>query len=241
MKQSSRLKRAECQIAVWPRGEFPGSREASGRLSFRLCQPTIQLCAIGTSPWPTPIPCGWPPMPGWARPTMPTTIFGKSAWARRPLAGAPRRPPLAVRTTYGLRASDMRIFPSFSEGDRTVTDPADFASPPQIRAFFVNYTRLSFEPLPGIGVTAHYWVPDSHTLAGSFTLVNHTVRHTPDPPGPFGHSQAAGQPQTDGLRADWKNSRCCRGTPATWILSSPWAARRRPNTRLTPRCRAACR
>jgi hypothetical protein len=96
-------------------------------------------------------------------------ILGETA------AGGGAAPPaVAVRTSFGLRASDMRIFPSFSEGDRTVTNPADFASPPQIRAFFVNYARLSFEPLPGIGVTAHYWVPDSHTLAGTFTLVNHT-------------------------------------------------------------------
>jgi len=91
-------------------------------------------------------------------------------------AGGGATPPaVAVRTTYGLRAGDMRIFPSFCEGDRTVANPADFTSPPQIRAFYVNYARLSFEPLPGIAVTAHYWVPDSHTLAGSFTVVNHTA------------------------------------------------------------------
>lgn len=81
---------------------------------------------------------------------------------------------LDLRTTYGLRAGDMRIFPSFTEGDTTALNPAEFASPPKIRAFFVNYARLSFEPLPGIGVTAHYWVPDSHTVAGSFTLLNYT-------------------------------------------------------------------
>ena len=97
-------------------------------------------------------------------------ILGEAA------AGSGTAPPaVAVRTTYGLRANDMRIFPSFSEGDRTVTNPAEFASPPQIRAFFVNYARLSFEPLPRIAVTAHYWAPDSHTLAGSFTLVNHSA------------------------------------------------------------------
>jgi hypothetical protein len=82
---------------------------------------------------------------------------------------------LELRTTYGLRACDMRIFPTFTEGDRTVIDPAEFAAPPKIRAFFVNYARLSFEPVAGVGITAHYWVPDSHAIAGRFTLLNHTA------------------------------------------------------------------
>ena len=57
---------------------------------------------------------------------------------------------LDLRTTYGLQACDLRIFPTFTKGDRTMTDPAEFAAPPKIRAFFVNYARLSFEPLAGV-------------------------------------------------------------------------------------------
>ena len=79
---------------------------------------------------------------------------------------------LSVRTTYGLRARDMRIFPGFADDDGHVTDPADFAEPPQVRAFFVNYVRVTCQPLPGLPVIADYWVPDSHTLAGQFTFTN---------------------------------------------------------------------
>lgn len=81
-------------------------------------------------------------------------------------------PALALRTTYGLRAQEMRIFPVFVEDETSVSDPAMFATPPLVRAFYVNYLRLSFAPLEGIEVTAHYWTPDSHTVAGRFTLVN---------------------------------------------------------------------
>ncbi len=81
-------------------------------------------------------------------------------------------PALGVRTTYGLRAQDMRLFPGFADGDQQVTDPAEFAAPPAVRAFYVNYIRVTFEPFAGLAVTADYWVPDSHTLAGQFTFTN---------------------------------------------------------------------
>ena len=81
-------------------------------------------------------------------------------------------PALGARTTYGLRARDMRIFPGFIEGDQQVTDPAEFAVPPCVHAFYVNYIRLSFQPFTGLQVTADYWTPDSHTLAGQYTFSN---------------------------------------------------------------------
>jgi hypothetical protein len=100
----------------------------------------------------------------------PTDYADDHIWELSLAGGEP--PALALRTTYGLRARDMRLFPSFVEGDRAVTDPAEFASPPALRAFFVNYLRLTFAPLPDLDVTAEYWCPDSHTVAGQFTLTN---------------------------------------------------------------------
>jgi len=82
---------------------------------------------------------------------------------------------LAVRTTYGLRAQNMRLYPSFVEGERTVTDPADYAEPPLVQASFVNYVRVACAPWPGLAVSAEYWVPDSHTLVGQLTLTNTTA------------------------------------------------------------------
>ncbi len=101
----------------------------------------------------------------------PTDYADDHIWELSLAGGEP--PALALRTTYGLRARDMRIFPSFAEGDKVVTDPAQFVFSPAVRAFFVNYLRVTFEPLPSIAVTAHYWCPDSHSVAGRFTLVNH--------------------------------------------------------------------
>src|SRR5574337_632051 len=101
----------------------------------------------------------------------PTDYADDHIWELTLAGGEP--PALALRTTYGLRARDMRVFPAFAEGARVVTDPAEFVFTPGVRAFYVNYLRVTFEPLPAIAVTAHYWIPDSHTVAGRFTLVNH--------------------------------------------------------------------
>jgi hypothetical protein len=83
-------------------------------------------------------------------------------------------PALSLRTTYGLRARMMRLFPRFTLGGQTVSDPAAFPLPPCLRRFFPNFLSLDFSPLPNIGVMAEYWAPDSHTVAGRFTVTNHS-------------------------------------------------------------------
>lgn len=79
---------------------------------------------------------------------------------------------LALRTTFGLRARLMRIFPRFHHGDRIVSDPGDFASQPLLRRFTPNFLLVTFSPFTGINVSAEYWIPDSHTAAGRFTMTN---------------------------------------------------------------------
>jgi glycogen debranching enzyme len=66
----------------------------------------------------------------------------------------------------------MRIFPSFSWGQATVTDPALFASPPIIKAILPNYLRVTFVPFTDLLVVAEYWVVESQRLAGRFWLHN---------------------------------------------------------------------
>jgi hypothetical protein len=90
------------------------------------------------------------------------------------LAGA-EPPAITVRTTYGLRARDMRLFFGFAEDAQQVVDPTAFAVPPAVRAFYVNYVRVAFQPLAGLEVVADYWVPDSHTLAGQLTVTNRSA------------------------------------------------------------------
>ena len=79
---------------------------------------------------------------------------------------------LALCTTYGLRARAMRIFPRFMLGNQTVTAPGDFFFPPCLHSFFPNILRLEFSPFADIVVSAEYWIPDSHTVAGRLTVVN---------------------------------------------------------------------
>ena len=91
--------------------------------------------------------------------------------------GAPSA--LALRTTYGLRARLMRIFPRFRLDGQAITDPAVFTLPPRLRRFYPNYLLLDFSPFPGLEIVAEYWVPDSHTVAGRFTLTNRRDRSLP--------------------------------------------------------------
>jgi len=107
----------------------------------------------------------------------PTDYADDHIWELSLAGGEP--PALAFRTSFGLRARDLRLFPIFTEGDKTVSDPTEFVFTPAVRAFYVNYLRVTFEPLEGLGVTAHYWAVSSHTVAGQFTILNHSPEEAP--------------------------------------------------------------
>ena len=79
---------------------------------------------------------------------------------------------LSLRTTYGLRAKSMRIFPRFSENGKSVNNPSDFALPPTIRRFYPNFLIVDYSPLPNIDVSTEYWVPQSNAIGGRVTLAN---------------------------------------------------------------------
>ncbi len=82
---------------------------------------------------------------------------------------------LSLRTTYGLRARAMRIFPRFREGDAEVSDPASFAIPPVVTAFYANFLDVKFSPFENLEVTAEYWIPDSQSVSGRLSFVNRTT------------------------------------------------------------------
>ncbi len=94
-------------------------------------------------------------------------------WELEPGGGDP--PALALRTTYGLRARSMRIFPRFTANGKTVTDPASFAAPPHLRRFDPNFLMLNFSPFVGIELLAEYWIPSSQIIAGRLTFNNHAT------------------------------------------------------------------
>ncbi len=82
---------------------------------------------------------------------------------------------LSLRTTYGVRARSMRIFPRFTESGVTRGDPSTFAVPPTVLRFYSNFLRLRYEPFEKLEVLEEIWVPSSHELAGRIAFVNHTT------------------------------------------------------------------
>lgn len=79
---------------------------------------------------------------------------------------------LSIETTFGLRARRMLVFPSFSYTGKEYTQPAAFFQPPHLRAFSTNYLSFVFSPFEGLQVQSEYWIQDSQTLSGRFTLIN---------------------------------------------------------------------
>ena len=66
-----------------------------------------------------------------------TDYFDDQIWVLNIGGGEP--PALALQTTYGLRARSMRLFPRFSEGDLTQTDPSTFVQTPIITQIYPNF------------------------------------------------------------------------------------------------------
>jgi hypothetical protein len=79
---------------------------------------------------------------------------------------------MAVRTTYGLRCRNMRLFYRFGEAGQTVANPASFVRAPRLRRFYPNFLGFDFVPLEGLEVVVEYWVAESHVLAGRAVLTN---------------------------------------------------------------------
>jgi hypothetical protein len=79
---------------------------------------------------------------------------------------------IALQTTYGLRAANMRLFPRFSISHESITDPEKFSKPPVIRRFYPNFLALSYAPYDEIEVESEYWVPSSNAVTGRMRLTN---------------------------------------------------------------------
>ncbi|MDX1600862.1 MAG: hypothetical protein R3191_05050, partial [Anaerolineales bacterium] len=88
------------------------------------------------------------------------------------VVGEGEPPALVIRTTYGLRARSMRIFPSFSWRGEPRTEPATFAQGARVETILPNYLRVRMRPFHDLDVVAEYWVPDSQSLLGRFTMLN---------------------------------------------------------------------
>jgi hypothetical protein len=103
---------------------------------------------------------------------VPTNYWNDHTWELSLGGGEP--PALALQTTFGLRAHNLRLFPRFTEGDLTRCDPASFTKPPIVRYFSTNYYQVTFSPFSDVEVTVDYWIPSSHNAAGRFAISNHS-------------------------------------------------------------------
>jgi len=84
-------------------------------------------------------------------------------------------PALSLRTTFGLRARSLRIFPRFTESGVTIADISEFVTAPTIRKCYPNFLELAFSPFKGLEVTYEIRVPDSNTITGRITLNNRSA------------------------------------------------------------------
>ncbi|MEK6256137.1 MAG: hypothetical protein N2C13_02325, partial [Chloroflexota bacterium] len=77
-----------------------------------------------------------------------------------------------LRTSFGLRAKNMRIFYRFQEGEDVVMHPEEYFQEAVIQKDYPNYTSISFYPFRDIKVIAEYWVPNSNIIAGKLHFHN---------------------------------------------------------------------
>ena len=84
-----------------------------------------------------------------------------------------------LQTNYGLRARSLRLFPRFTEGDDSFSNPDSFASPIKVEHYYPNSVQLLFAPFLGINAQLTYWIPESNAAAGQIILSNigDTHRH----------------------------------------------------------------
>jgi hypothetical protein len=79
---------------------------------------------------------------------------------------------ITMRTSFGLRCSDMRIYPQFTLQGITLTDPHSFASQVKLLKRRSNYLLLEFDPFTHLNVRLEFWVPSSQALCGRFKVTN---------------------------------------------------------------------
>jgi hypothetical protein len=112
----------------------------------------------------------------------PTDYCNDQVWELNLGGGEP--PALAVQTTFGLRARNLRIFPRFSQApardnpqalSSTASDPEGFARPVTIHRLYPNYAQLSYAPFTGIDVESEFWVPNLPAIMGRLRLFNHSA------------------------------------------------------------------
>ncbi|MBZ0298072.1 MAG: hypothetical protein K8L99_36295 [Anaerolineae bacterium] len=104
-------------------------------------------------------------------------------------------PALALQTRYGGRVGLASIVPMWVHEGRSIYEAQAYAHPPVITAFAPGYLRVQGSLTLNLAVQAEYWVIDSHTIAGCFTLGNAHIQPTTVQLSLLGHVGAQGKDQ----------------------------------------------
>lgn len=80
---------------------------------------------------------------------------------------------LTLQTQYGGRVGLASVVPIWRHDNRSIYQAQAYHSAPIVTAFAPGYLRVAVGLLPDLDVIADYWVADSHTVTGQFTLVNY--------------------------------------------------------------------
>jgi len=99
-----------------------------------------------------------------------TDYFNDQIWELTINTGEPQS--LAVQTTYGLRATLIRLFPRFTIGNEESTNPLKYVKSPTFNKVYPNFIGISYAPFKSLDVDSEYWVPNSHAIAGRIRITN---------------------------------------------------------------------
>ncbi len=123
----------------------------------------------------------------------PTDYQDDQVWELR--LGSAEAPALALQTRYGGRVGLASLIPLWSHDGRTIYETQAYAMPPLITGFAPGYLRVQAALNSQLALQAEYWVIDSHTIGGRFTLANAHTNPTSVQLDLFGHVGAEGKEQ----------------------------------------------
>lgn len=82
--------------------------------------------------------------------------------------------PISLYTSYGLRAREMRIFPSLTINNKRVSGLRDYATPPALTRYLPDAFRAGCSPVDGLDIVWEGFFRDCDTLVGTLTIANHS-------------------------------------------------------------------
>ena len=82
--------------------------------------------------------------------------------------------PISLHTTYGLRAREMRIFPSFTIHNKRITGLRDYFSPPAVTRYLPDAFCVQVSPGKGLDVQWEGYLANNDTIVGTIMMTNNT-------------------------------------------------------------------